>query len=288
MDQTDRIRQHFDVLADGEWERLDAHPRGRVAFEIHRRFLAKFLRPGNRVLEVGAGPGRFTIAMAQMGATVLVTDISPVQLDLNRQHVADAGCESAVEARYLLDVRDTERFSDQEFDAVIAFGGPLSYVFEDAQIALSGLLRVGKVVLGSVMSTLGAWRFFLAQIVEQTAAIGQEATDLIIETGDLRHQGSEEGHTCQMYRYRELTQLVSDAGGQVLSSSASNWASLGDQVALEAIASNPDGWNRFLEHEVAACREQRIIDGGTHIVFAAKSRADVSGVLPADTARTEH
>jgi hypothetical protein len=140
-----------------------------------------------------------------------------VQLDLNRWQVADAGCESAVEARHLLDVRDTGRFSDQEFDAVVAFGGPLSYVFEDAQMALAGLLRVGKVVLGSVMSTLGAWRFFLPQVVEQTATIGEEATDLIIESGELRHEGSDEGHTCQMYRYQELVRLVSATGGEILS-----------------------------------------------------------------------
>ncbi len=269
MDLTDRIRRHFDELAEGEWARLDAHPRGRVAYEVHRRLLAEFVGPGTRVLEIGAGPGRFTIAMAQMGAKAVVTDISPVQLDLNRQHVADAGCESAIDNRYLLDVRDTGRFRDMEFDVVVAFGGPLSYVFEDASMALAGLLRIGRVVLGSVMSTLGAWRFFLPQIVEQAAVIGHEADDLIIETGDLRHQGHDEGHTCQMYRYQELVQLVSDTGGQVLLASASNWASMGDQVALEAIASDPDGWSRFLDHEVAACREPGVIDGGTHILFAA-------------------
>jgi len=276
MDPNERIRRHFDDLGDGEWERLDADPRSRVAFEVHRRLLAEFLHPGDRVLEIGAGPGRFTITMAKMGTTVVVTDISRVQLDLNLRHVADAGCGSAVEDRYLLDLRDTGRFPDKEFDAVVVFGGPLSYVFEDAPTALAGLLRVGKVVLGSVMSTLGSWRFFLPQVVELTKVVGQEANDLIITTGDLRHEGREEGHTCQMYRYRELAQLIADAGGQILAVGASNWASMGDQLALDAIAGDPTSWGRFLEHEVAACREPGVIDGGTHILFAAESRADIS------------
>jgi hypothetical protein len=79
-----------------------------------------------------------------------------------------------------------------------------------------------------------------------------------------------------MYRYQELVRRVSATGGEILSACASSWASLGDQGALEAIASDPESWSRFLEHEVAACREPGVIDGGTHILFAAKSHACVS------------
>lgn len=37
------------------------------------------------VLEVGAGAGRFTVELARLGCSVLVADVSSVQLDLNRQ-----------------------------------------------------------------------------------------------------------------------------------------------------------------------------------------------------------
>jgi hypothetical protein len=40
-------------------------------------------------------------------------------------------CE-AVETRELLDACDTSRYRDGEFDAVLAFGGPLSYAFRTA------------------------------------------------------------------------------------------------------------------------------------------------------------
>jgi len=270
MDLTERIRRHFDELAEGEWERLDATPRARASFEVHRRLLEEFVGPGTRVLEIGAGPGRFTIAMAEMGAGITVTDISPVQLELNRSHVSEAGQEEAVEARFLLDVRDTERFADERFDVVVAYGGPLSYVFEDAGEAMSGLMRIGHVVVASVMSTLGSWRFFLPQVVAQTAVIGRHANDFIIQTGDLRYEGRDEGHTCQMYRYREVAQLVDEAGGRIVAASASNWASLGDDSALETLSADPEEWDNFLDHEVHACREPGVLDAGTHILFAAQ------------------
>src|SRR5262245_42536732 len=96
-DGVERVRAHFDAVGDAEWDRLAATPRDRVSFELRRRLLAEHIRPGDRVLEIGAGPGRFTIELARLGAQVTVTDISPVQLACNERHVRQAGFESAVE-----------------------------------------------------------------------------------------------------------------------------------------------------------------------------------------------
>jgi ubiquinone/menaquinone biosynthesis C-methylase UbiE len=83
-DPVPAVRDYFDALGEGEWDRLAQSPAARVSLELHRRFLTRFIRPGWRVLEIGAGPGRFTVELASLGATTVVSDISPVQLDLNR------------------------------------------------------------------------------------------------------------------------------------------------------------------------------------------------------------
>ena len=70
------VRDHFDAYGEAEWERHVQSPRTRVALELHRRFLARFIRPGWRVLEIGAGPGRFTIELAALDAAVVVSDVS--------------------------------------------------------------------------------------------------------------------------------------------------------------------------------------------------------------------
>jgi hypothetical protein len=227
-----------------------------------------------RVLEVGAGPGRFTIQLAAMGARVVVTDLSPVQLELNARYVADAGSESAVESRSLLDVCDVSHFEDSEFDAVVAYGGPLSYAFARATEALSGLLRItrdGGPVVASVMSTLGAYRHFLPEVLELARRHGDDVNDRILATGDLRETqppGSGQ-HTCRMFRSRDVKSLVRDAGGNLLGLSASNWASLGDSDALSGLAADADRWSRFLDNESAMCAEPGAVDGGTHLLFAA-------------------
>ena len=270
---TDWIRRYYDALGEAEWERLERNVRGRVSLELHRRFLRRFARPGMRVLEIGAGPGRFTMELAQIGASIVVTDISAVQLALNAEHLRDSDAERSVERRELLDVCDTARYSDGEFDAVVAFGGPLSYAFEQADEALRGLLRIVSddgVVVASVMSLLGSWRLFLRAICELDEVVGPQANDLTLRTGDLRHViGDPRAHICQMFRWSDVEALVARAGGLLLGASASNWASLGDADMLAQLEADPARWARFLEYELSACAQPGALDGGTHILFAA-------------------
>ena len=267
------VQRYFDDLADGEWERLGDNLVGQVSFEVHRRFLARFVVPGMRVLEVGAGPGRFTIELAQLGATIVTTDLSPVQLALNERYVASAGCADAVERRELADICDLSRYATGEFDAVVAYGGPLSYAFEAAGEAMAELFRVvrpGGPVVASVMCTLGAYRHFLPGVVHMIEGFGDDANDRVLATGDLREvQPPGSGHTCKMFRWPEVAALVASAGGEALAASASNWASLGDPAEVARLAADPIRWARFLDNEVALCAEPGVWDGGTHVLFAA-------------------
>jgi ubiquinone/menaquinone biosynthesis C-methylase UbiE len=269
------VRAYFDAFAEGEWERLESTLAGQVSFEVHRHFLEQFIRPGMRVLEIGAGPGRFTIELARLGCRIVVTDISPVQLELNERFTGEAGAHESVERRELVDVCDLGRYRDGEFDAVVAYGGPLSYAFDRAPAAMAGMLRVtsaGGPVIGSVMSTLGAFRQFLPGIVDVVQMRGDDVNDQVLATGDLRPVSVPGGHSCRMFRWREFESLVVQAGGRLLGSSASNWASLSDPTALAALAADPGHWSRFLANEIRACAEPGVLEGGTHMLFAAQAR----------------
>jgi len=183
----DRVRVFYDRYGAAEWDRFDRSVAGRVSLELHKRFQSRWIHPGDRVLEVGAGPGRFTIELARLGARVLVSDISPRQLDLNRDRVVAAGYEDAVEGRQLLDVTDLSSIERASFDVVTAFGGPLSYVFERAGEALDQLLaavRPGGIVLFSVMSRWGSIHQFLDGVLKEFAKGLTDEYRVLVETGD--------------------------------------------------------------------------------------------------------
>jgi ubiquinone/menaquinone biosynthesis C-methylase UbiE len=250
-DPVARVRDVFD-RADGEWDRLRTSIPGRVSFEIHRRFLDEYLAPGARVLEIGAGPGIFTQHMARRGARLTVTDLSPVQLADNQRRTAEAGLDGAIEEFAVADIRDLSRWADASFDVTVAYGGPLSYVFEDATSALRELLRVTRAD-GTVVASV---------------IYGDDA---VLRTGDLRPV-QPTGHVCMMYRAEQIAGLAGEAGGVVAGMSASNWSSLSDPQALARLEADPGHWARFLDNEAWACRQPGCLNGGTHLIFAARHR----------------
>ena len=251
------IARFYDEYGDREWNRFDASPMDRVSLEVHRRLLGEYVRPGDRILDAGAGPGRFTLELARLGATVVAGDISPEMLAQHAERTA--AVEHAVEARELLDIIDLSRFADASFDAVVCYGGPLSYVLDEAETALAELLRVtrpGGHVLLSVMSLLGAARAFFDQLQPLIEEFGWErAVTEVFRTGDLPADINR-GHICRLYRWSDLTRLFAGHPCRVVVASAANFLSAGNEHWDE----------RFLELEIAACREPGAIDGGTHIV----------------------
>src|SRR6476659_2542492 len=159
------IARFYDEYGAREWERFDLSSMDRAGLEVHLRLLRERIRKGDRVLDAGAGPGRFTLELARLGALVVVGDISPTQLELHAEKTASV--QDSIESRELLDITDLSRFPDGSFDAVVCFGGPLSYVLGEADRALSELLRVtkrGGSLLLTVMSLLGTARAFFEQI----------------------------------------------------------------------------------------------------------------------------
>jgi SAM-dependent methyltransferase len=255
----EHIARFFDEYGTLEWERFDASPMDRVNLEIHLRFLREHIRPGDRVLDAGAGPGRFTLELARLGASVVAGDISPGQLVLHAEKTA--AVEDVVEARELLDIRDLGRFDDESFDAVVCYGGPLSYVLDEAETALSELIRVTKPrghVLLSVMSLLGTARAFFEYFPGLVDEFGwQRAVTDVFETHDLTADVNR-GHVLRMYRWSDLERLVPPGRCRIVGASASNFLSVGRE-----------SWDeRFLEHEMAACRERGALDGGTHLIAA--------------------
>ena len=208
----DWVANYYDEYGDREWARFARSPADEVSLFLHTHYLERFVEPGSRVLEVGAGPGRFTKIMAEMSCRVLVADISQVQLDLHRKHAEELGFEDSVEERLKLDICDMRRLSDEFFDAVVCYGGPLSYVFDQAPSALRECVRVcrrGGYVLASVMSLWGPTHRYLDEVLE----VPPENNSKITETGDLTPENwPGVVHRCHMFRPNEVRELASQAG----------------------------------------------------------------------------
>lgn len=260
----------YEEKGEQEWERFSRSPVDAVSLFIHTHYLREFVKPGSRVLDVGAGPGRFTQVLAEMGCRVVVVDISPVQLELHRKHAQELGFDKAVEERFQLDLCDLSYFESESFDAVVCYGGPLSYVFDKAPAALQECVRVckrGGRVLASVMSLWGGAHRFLQGVL----VVPPECNRKITDTGDLTPKNWDAAtHKCHMFRSGELRQLVNRVGLTMLAISASNCVStVWDQLLTEA-KEDPEKWQEVLRMELEACKEDGCLDMGTHIIVVGR------------------
>jgi ubiquinone/menaquinone biosynthesis C-methylase UbiE len=213
------------------------------------------------VLEVGAGPGRFTIELARLGAQVTVSDLSPGQLELNRERVAGEGLEEHVVERELADVLDLSRWDDASFDATICFGGPLSYVVDRADDGIAELVRVtrpGGHVLVSVMSLVGTVTHFLPMLLDLVRRDGVAKNEAIVRTGLLPDE-TDYGHLAmKLFRWSELEALLSPHGTIVDACAAGLLPSVQpDEPELREFLS-------FVELELAP--EPGAISSGQHIL----------------------
>ena len=265
------VTQHFDEFGTREWDRLVQTPADEVSLYIHTHYLKKYISKGKRVLEIGAGAGRFTQVLAGLEAQVLVADISPVQLEINKRLALEYDFNQAVVDWQQVDICDLSRFEPSSFDCVVAYGGPFSYVIDKRDLALRECLRVlrseGMLFL-SVMSVWGSAHAHLDGVLAIPAAANQKITS----TGDITPATfpGRKRNFMHMFRADEVRQWLEKAGLTVTDMSASNCLSLTWNETLRQIRNDSEKWNELLRMEVEACADEGCLNMGTHLIAAGR------------------
>jgi SAM-dependent methyltransferase len=118
----ERVRAYYEARGDSEWHRLALPFDGAIEWELHRRTFEQLLPAGARVLDLGGGPGRWTVWLAERGHQVVLADLSPAMLEIARREIAAAGVSERVEAIVGADARDLAEWQSESFDAVVALG----------------------------------------------------------------------------------------------------------------------------------------------------------------------
>ncbi|HPU63084.1 MAG TPA: methyltransferase domain-containing protein, partial [Mobilitalea sp.] len=72
-ENTETIKSHYDSDPLLEWERANENT---IEYIITARMLEKYIKPGEKVLDVGGGPGRFSLWLASRGCDVTLFDLS--------------------------------------------------------------------------------------------------------------------------------------------------------------------------------------------------------------------
>lgn len=138
MDSTEIVKRYYDATVATEWERIDNRPE----FLLTCRYLNHYIRPGDKVLDIGGGPGRYSFHLAEQGCDVTLLDLSPENVRFAREKSAECGIPlTAVTG----DARKADKVVTGLFDCVLLMG-PMYHLLAEAdrEQAVRASLRLLK------------------------------------------------------------------------------------------------------------------------------------------------
>lgn len=111
---------------------------GQVEYRTSMKYIHDYLKPGDHILDIGAGTGRYSVALNQEGYEVDAIELVKYNLGMLKAK------KSTVKA-YQGTALDLSRYKDETFDITLLFG-PMYHLFsyEDKLKALSEAKRVTK------------------------------------------------------------------------------------------------------------------------------------------------
>lgn len=124
-----------------EDSRLLKNRHGQLEYEITMAYIHRFADKHSKILEVGAGTGRYTLALAKEGMDVTAIELVESNLAVLREN--GNGLENL--KSYQGDATDLGRFADDTFDVTLVFG-PMYHLYEADEInrAIDEAIRVTK------------------------------------------------------------------------------------------------------------------------------------------------
>ena len=138
MNSNEYINQYYQNF-DEDGRLQSRH--GMVEFLTTMRYIEKYLKPGARILEIGAGTGRYSHTLAGMGYCVDAVELVEHNIDIFKSHITENENVTITQGNAL----DLSCFTDSTYDITLLLG-PMYHLFtkDEQKKALSEAIRVTK------------------------------------------------------------------------------------------------------------------------------------------------
>lgn len=148
------VKTHYDSDAKKEWDRFKYHP---YEFRFTTFMMEKYVKENDTILDIGGGPGRYSIYFAKKGHKVTLVDLSSGNIALAKVKARQAKVKIQCYAKNCLDLKPLNLGL---FDHVFLMG-PLYHLLDEKEridavnIALSFLKPGGHIYLSFILMSGG-------------------------------------------------------------------------------------------------------------------------------------
>lgn len=162
----DKYLKEYYESYDEEQRLLSKH--GQVEYLTTMKYIGMYLKKGMRILEVGAGTGRYSVALARRGYRVDAVELVEHNIEVMKKKIIKSDNITPIQGNAM----DLSCFEDNTFDITLVLG-PMYHLFkeEDKKKALSEAIRVtkpeGKIFVAYCMNeaTMFSWGFLQGNVV---------------------------------------------------------------------------------------------------------------------------
>jgi S-adenosylmethionine-dependent methyltransferase len=186
----DAVRRYYNSKVAAEWGRLDRHP---VEFAITKRILSRWIdKPRSRILDVGAGPGRYSLWLASLGHELTLVDLAEENVAFAREKARSEGIE--IKGFHAADARRLSSLGLGSFDYVLLMG-PMYHVLEEEERAAAAREALARLEPGGLIfvSFISAYAPLIDALAKDPSWILQRKADFLGYLEDGRNVEAERG-----------------------------------------------------------------------------------------------
>lgn len=265
MKDKDYLCSYYDSY--NEDGRLTLYRRGKLEYITTMHYVQTYLKPGNKILEIGAGTGRYSIALATQGYDVTAVELVSHNLDVLRSKITPDMNIQVLEGNAL----HLDMLPDEAFDMTLLLG-PLYHLFQDAkkQQAIAEALRVTK--RGGIV--MAAYCIAEGSIVEY--AFKQNHLDEVLAEGMLDPETfsiiSKPSDLFEMVRKSDIDHMMADFPVTRLHYVATDGLSYFMRKELEEMEETT--FQTFVKYHLTICENPDLVGATAHSldIFRKESR----------------
>lgn len=243
--------------------RLERSRQGQLEWITTMSYIHRYADSGAKILEIGAGTGRYSIALAKEGYDVTAVELSEHNLEILRRK--SGGMENL--KSYAGDALDLSMFCDGAFDVTLVLG-PLYHLFDRADVdrAIDEAIRVTRAggVIAAAFLSAHAILFdnYLNGMLKDGLAMNFTADYQVRHFEEQLFTG---------YDILEFERLFADKQTEhLLTVSADSVLELAEE--RKNFAMTDDEFEAFSKYHLAVCEKRELLGCSSHLIYLCRKR----------------
>ena len=255
--EAEQVNRIYDLFQ--EENRLTHSRAARVEFLTTVEYIEKYLRPGARILDLGAGTGAYSLYFAQKGYEIDAVELADNNVRIFQEKLTPELPVRLVQGNAL----DLSRYPSGSFDVVLCFG-PLYHLHDpkDRDRCIREALRVCKPEGVLFFAFINHDAVFLSELSWRPD---------YFDTGDYDHETLRlEDFPFVFHTVPECREMLKKNGVHILHEVASDGVSELMEDRINAMTET--GYRQYLRYHFYTCEKPEMLGRSNHLLFVGRRK----------------